>query len=156
MVNLPDAYLVEIGKIAVQWTNLETVFELCLINVAGLNANEPRAWAIFAHMTFPQRLDVFGAMIDSLQDDYPRLQDYKAVRSIISEAQDGRNKVVHARWLYEDGKATITRLTARGKVKHSTVPITVDELRRIAELIGKASIELWKLVVVSQETLRNG
>src|SRR6185437_4439487 len=104
-------------------------------------------WAIFAHMSFPQRLDAFAAMIDTLQENYPKLQDYKSVLSLVRESQTARNTVIHARWHYENGVATIARLTAHGKVKTSIDPITVKELRDTAELIGKASIRVWKLVV---------
>ena len=147
LVTLPDDYLVEIGKISVQWSALEMIFELCSVKLSGMDSNDERPWAIFAHMSFPQRLDAFGAMIDTLQAGYPRLQDYKAVLSLVRESQTARNKVIHARWNYENGVATIARLTAKGKVKTSLEPITVNELREIAELIGKASIRVWKLVV---------
>lgn len=147
LVTLPDAYLVEIGKITVQWSALENVFDLCGIKLLGMDGGEPRAWAVFAHVTFAQRLDMFGAILDSLQSGYPKLQDYKTILTLVKEAQTARNKVIHARWLYENGVVKIMRLTARGKVKTSSEPITTDDLKGTAELIGRASVQVWKLVV---------
>lgn len=150
-VVIPDEYLIEIGKVTVQWSVLETVFDLCSIKLAGMDVMEPRGTAIFAHMTFPLKLDVFVAMVDSLQSGYPRLQNYKAVVAAVREAQTIRNKIVHSKWLFRDGIVYLSRITARGAVKTSTDPITVDELRKAAIQIESAARDLLKLVIISED-----
>ena|SRR5437660_7946644 len=151
LVTVPDEYLVEIGKASVQWSLLESVLDLCMIKLAGYTEVEPRAAAIFAHMTFPVKLDVFAAMVDSILEDYPQLDEYQDVLKPVREAQKARNRIAHGKWNYENGVVTIAHLTARGKVKTSIEPITIDELKTAAYLIGKASIRVWKLVVPHRE-----
>jgi hypothetical protein len=102
-------------------------------------------------MTFPLKLDIFGTMVNELLPNYPRLESYKEVLAQIREAQTARNTIVHSKWgMTEDGKSVeIAQMTARGKLKTSVRIITLDELRRTGELIGKASINLYKLVVMA-------
>ncbi len=155
-VSLPDDYLIEIGKVSVQWSMLEMVFDLCSIKLAGMDADEARAMAVFAHMPFQMKLDVFGAMVDSLQTNYPRLKSYAEVLSLVRQAQSARNKIIHARWSHKNGVVTIGRMTARGKVKTSIDTISLDEIRSATELIGKASVQVWKLVISGSQERDNG
>jgi hypothetical protein len=150
-VSIPDEYLAEIGRVSVQWSFLESMFDLCLMNLAGMQLHDSRAMAIFVHMTFPLKLDVFGTIVSELLPNYPRLDSYKEVLSQIREAQTARNVFVHSKWgMSEDGKSVeIANLSARGKLKTSVRTVRLDELRQTAELIGKASVNLYKLVIHS-------
>src|SRR5271166_1201587 len=93
---ISDDYLIEIGRIAVVWANLEAFLNICLGKLAGFD--EPLDYRIFiltTHASFPQRLDSFGALCEQLHSENPQLADYKKVVSAITAAQKTRNKFMH-------------------------------------------------------------
>ena len=73
VVTLPDAYLIGIGKVCVQWGNLEAVMELALTKLAGMDIWDTRPKIMISHMAWPMRMDIFAAMADQLVADHPRL-----------------------------------------------------------------------------------
>jgi hypothetical protein len=50
---------------------LESVFDLCLMKLAGMNTADARALVVFNHMTFPLKLDVLGTLFNISQSRYP-------------------------------------------------------------------------------------
>ena len=109
---------------------------------------------IFNHMAFPMKLDVMGALVSELLPNYPRLSTYRGVQQSLKRAQEGRNMVVHGRWAVDDtsGEVQVSRLSARGKLKASTTPFSVAEIRAVSDLIVKASQELFFLVAKAGTT----
>ena len=73
---LPDEYLIEIGRVSVEWALLESALDLCLIKLAGKEILETRSSIIFNHMAFPMKLDVMGALVSELLPAYPGLAGF--------------------------------------------------------------------------------
>jgi hypothetical protein len=156
--DLPDAYLIEIGRVSVRWSMLETMLHFALIKFAGMNILEGRSHAIFHHMAFPQKLDVLGTMLSELvvtphsqvlRDGY-----IKDVKPLLDEAQRKRNDLIHAKWGVEGGQVTKSRITARGALKMSVTPISVEEIRAAADVIDKATLAIARFT--PSASLRGG
>jgi hypothetical protein len=144
---LPDEYLIEIGRVNVRWAILESVLDLNLLKLLGKDVLEGRSLVIFNHMAFPQKLDILGALVYEIeQSDYAGFDTYQSVESLLRQAQEKRNSLIHAKCRYENGQAVISRITARGKLKMSVTPISVADIRAISDLIYKAADELHILV----------
>jgi hypothetical protein len=147
VVTLPDAYLIGIGKVCVQWGNLEAVMEVVLVKLSGMDLWDARSKIMLNHMAWPMRMDIFTSMANQLMPDYPRLKEYQAVASHLKKAQEGRNRVVHSHWGFEDGKVKAARASARGKLKFSLDEITIEELDGILGDINVAAAALYNLVI---------
>ena len=82
-----------------------------------------------------------------------RLIGYSEVQGIIQDAQRRRNKFVHSKWGTdpETGEVEISNLSARGLLKTDVRHIPIDELKVTVQMIGKASAELYKFVVLSSD-----
>ena len=82
-----------------------------------------------------------------------RLSGYSEVQGIIQEAQRRRNKFIHSKWGTdpETGKVELSNLSARGSLKTNVRHVPINELKETVQMIGKASAELYKLVVLSSD-----
>jgi hypothetical protein len=145
--NIPDAYFIALGRVTVEWSYLESVFDLGLMKLAGMSISDSRAWSVFAHMTFPLKIDVFGALVTELQPKYPGLKELKTILQQIKEAQSARNEVIHAKWGCENGQVMISRLSARGQIKTSVRAISLDELNGVGGKIKETTKALYRFIV---------
>jgi hypothetical protein len=146
---IPDEYLTEIGRVTTRWAMLESVIDLCLTLLIGNREFDVRSAIIFNHMAFPMRIDVMGALVSQLLPDYSGLAEFPTVHQLLKQAQEKRNLIAHSKWGVDEqtGQVTVSRLTARGKLKTSIVPISVAEITAAADLIAKAAHDLLVLVV---------
>lgn len=147
--DIPDEYLTEIGRVTTRWAMLESVIDLCLTLLSGNREFDLRSAIIFNHMAFPMRLDVMGTLVDRLLPDYSGLSGFPTVLQSLKQAQEKRNSIAHSKWGVDEqtSQVHISRLTARGKLKTSIVPISVAEISAVADLIAKAVHDLYVLVV---------
>jgi len=143
---IPAEYLIEIGRVTVEWATLESALDLGLIKLAGMSLEDSRALSIFAHMSFPLKLDVFGSLVTELQPKYPNLKDLQTIVRQLKKAQDGRNAIIHAKWGFENGQVQIARMTARGHIKTSIRPIPLDEIQGITKQINETTKAVFRFV----------
>jgi hypothetical protein len=148
-ITIPDEYLLEIGRVCVQWGILETVADLGINKFAGFRSVDPRALIITAHMTWPLKMDVLESLVTALREDnkYSHLARFDEIKPVLKKAQEGRNKCVHGQWGYHDGVVSKLRTTARGKLKASVDPITIADITSAADDIGRAGAALMKLIL---------
>ncbi len=146
-VTIPDDYLLAIGKVCVQWGNLEAVMELCITKLAAMDMWDPRSKIMLNHMVWPMRTDIFASLADYLVTDNPRLKDYQAVLPLLKKAQDGRNRIIHSHWGFENGKVQAQRASARRKLKLYLEEITVKEIEGVLNDINVAAAALYNLVL---------
>ncbi len=64
-MEVPDEYLMEIGRIIVCWNSLEKLLDSALIVALSGHTQDPngKATAIFAHMAVDQKINAFEAML---------------------------------------------------------------------------------------------
>lgn len=148
---IPDKYLVEIGRVSVLWGTLEGFLNICIGKLAGFSNGDPKPFILVSHSSFPQRLDMLGALCEHLLPDYPGLADYKAVIGLLRDAQKERNKFAHHS-LGPDGAGGVSMAvgSARGSLKTDVKKVTVADIRRSVVAVDKASRALCKLVLGQQ------
>jgi len=137
-INIPDEYLIRIGRITVAWGALETVVDLALAKLAGFAQYDPRSAIITAHMTWPLKMDILESLAHALATKYPELRRLPKAKPFLAAAQSGRNRASHGHWVYTDGKVRKLRYTARGQLKASADFISEGEFDEIVLAITNA------------------
>jgi hypothetical protein len=146
--NLPDEYLCAIGLVTVRWNHLEQIVNLFLIHLLGNEIFDDRSHIVFAHMAFPQKVDVLSALVEKMVviPQYSSLKKYKTeVRPLLKAAQDGRNSIIHALWGMKDGIATRASITARGSLKFRWTVANLKEIEVVIKAIEDARLALSDL-----------
>jgi hypothetical protein len=152
---LPDAYLLEIGRVAALWATLESFLNLCIGKLAGFNnLNDPKAFILVTHSSFPQRLDILSALCEQLVQEFPNLKGYEVVVQQLRQAQKLRNDFMHYGMAEnpESGQIEIAKGTARGTLKVGVEKVTIADLRRASMAIHEAQLALYKLVLHKEIT----
>lgn len=150
---LSDAFLAEIGRVAIMWSTLETHLDICLGKVAGFDdLSDPRAFVLVKHMSLPQKLDALAAICRMLTSDHAHLADYKSVVSGVKAAQAGRNRFLHNAIGVnpETGDVEIARGSARGELKVNVETIQLVDIKRVTADIHKAMLGLHGLVTAQK------
>lgn len=147
---LPDDYLVELGRAASLWASLESFLNLCIGKLAGFNElNDPKPFILVNHASFPQRLDMLGALCEQLVAEFPDLKDYKTVIEKLRSAQTSRNKFMHYGMTLnpETGNMEMAIGTARGRLKVAVQVVDKADIRKASMEIHMAQLSLYKLVL---------
>ena len=147
---VPDEFLIEIGRVGALWASLESFLNVCLGKLAGFNdLNDPKPFILITHSSFPQRLDILGALCEQLEPEFPQLADYKKVVSQLRAAQATRNRFMHNGFSY-DAKSQRLEMavgSARGKLKTAVESIALEDIKRASIEIDEANRALYKLVL---------
>jgi hypothetical protein len=147
---LPDGFLVEIGRIASHWATLESFLNICLGKLAGFNdLEDPKAFILVTHSSFPQRLDVLSALCEQLEGEHPHLNGYQKVVQQLKQAQKLRNDFMHYGMSVdpETQQVTMSKGTARGTLKVGVIKVSVADIRRVTVAIHEGQLALYKLVL---------
>jgi hypothetical protein len=142
---IPEEYLRAIGEVAVRWNHLEQIVNLFLIYLSGGNIAEERSHVVFAHMAFPQKMDVMGALAEELTKTGKSgaWTTYKStVQPLLKKAQAGRNMAIHSMWGIYDGKVKRASISARGSLKFSWIEATIQEIKEITQSIEEARVAI--------------
>ena len=145
---IPDEYLKAIGEVAVRWNHMEQIVNLFLIYLSGGNIAEDRAHVVFAHMAFPQKMDVMGALAEELSKSGKSgaWTTYKStVQPLLKKAQSGRNMVIHSMWGVHNGKVKRASISARGTLKFSWLEATIQEIEDVTQSIEEARVAISAL-----------
>jgi hypothetical protein len=147
---LPNEYLVEIGRVAAMWAALEGLLNMCLGKLAGFNdIYDPKALIIMKHSSFPQRLDILGALCEQLVGDFNNLKGYKQTIALMRKAQKARNKYMHNAIVSNPstGRTQMPQMSARGKLKVQIENVEIADIKRATIEIDDAQRSLYKLVL---------
>lgn len=147
---LPDAYLVELGRVAALWATVESFLNFCIGKLAGFNdLNDPKPFILVTHSSFPQRLDMLAALCEQLAKEFPNLKGCPAVVQQLRQAQKLRNDYMHYDMALneESGQIEMAKGTARGTVKVGVETVSIADIRRATVAIHEAHLALYKLVL---------
>jgi hypothetical protein len=147
---LPPEYLQEIGRVTALWSSLESFLNLALAKLAGFNnLEDPKPFIIFVHLSFPQRLDIMGALCENLVTNHAHLKNYKEVIVQLRTAQQNRNKLIHNMIFFnpETGQFETARGSARGTLKTTIEPIKLRDIKRAVIEISNAEAALYQLIL---------
>lgn len=146
---LPEAYLLEMGRIFALWGSLESSINLAISKLAGYEGTlDWRAAVLTAHSNFQQRVDVLTTFCEQLQHDYQHLSEYKSVVEKIRKVQMRRNQYAHSS-IYlneESGKVQTSSLSARGKLKTKIQEVNLEELKQVSADIHEAMLDIHHLI----------
>ncbi len=147
---LPDEYLIEVGRITSLWASLESFLYLCIGKLAGFdNLSDPTTFILFSHSSFPQKLDMLGALCEQLEPLAPHLKGYQLVISKLRTAQKSRNRFTHNGMSLNNDTGNIEMAlgSARGKLKTSVTTVKLADIKRVVIEIDEAMNSLYKLVL---------
>ncbi|WP_371229070.1 hypothetical protein ACAW63_22685 [Pseudomonas sp. QE6] len=146
---VPDEYLIEMGRVGALWASLETCLNVFIGKLAGFNEYDPKPFILVNHSSFPQKLDMLGALCEQLVSDYPQLTDYKGVIAKLRSAQKKRNIYAHNAISPDPdtGKMKMANGSARGTLKVSVDTVELADIRRASIEINEANVALYKLVL---------
>jgi len=147
---IPDEYLKAIGSVVVHWNYLEHVLNLILIHLLGKEITDDRSHIIFAHTSFPQRVDILSALVEKVENipNYSKFREYKTkVEPLIKLAQKNRTWIIHSSWGMKDGNLMRASITARGSLKFVWVVVALKEIEDAQEAIARAYKALSGLVI---------
>jgi hypothetical protein len=146
---IPDEFLIEFGRISAVWTSLEWMLEIYIGKLAGFNdLGDTKPFIFLKHTTFPQKLDILGALCSELVDTSPNLKGYEEVISQLRAAQKCRNKYIHnlVEVNPETKKTTLLVGSARGSVKTALHEIDILDVRAASIDIHDAMRSLHRLI----------
>lgn len=146
---MSDEYLVEIGRVSSLWAASENLLGMCIGKLAGFDSLlDPKPFILVNHSSFPQKLDMLSALCEYLKNDHQNLKEYPDVISKYKAAQKARNTYLHNTIgpNPETGQMEIAKGTARGKVKISSEPVCIADIRRATIQIDEAQTSLYKLI----------
>lgn len=147
---IPDEFLTEIGRVGALWASLESLLNICLGKLAGFNdLNDPKPFILITHSSFPQRLDVLGALCEHLRVEFSHLADYQTVVSKLKMAQAIRNRFAHHSMRYNVQTQSVEMAigSARGKLKTRVEAISLEDIKKASIEIDEANRALYKLVL---------
>ena len=145
----PDAYLLELGRMTSLWGSLESTVNLAISLLAGYAVPfDYRSVILIAHSNFQQRVDMVSALCEELKPDFPHLASYKTVIKKVELAQKARNKYAHNAVFTdeESGKVMVSYASARGKLKYSTEPVHLNDIKETIAKIHEATCAVHSLV----------
>ncbi|MBC7432852.1 MAG: hypothetical protein H7345_12365 [Rubritepida sp.] len=145
---ISDNYLIEVGRINTMWSNLESFLQICIGKLSGFNESHLIPFVFLQHSSFPQKIDMLGALCDQQQAQHEHLKDFKRVIGLLRAAQAQRNKFIHnSLGSALDGSLQMPVGSARGMVKTSVETVSVATMRRVTIQIDEATGELYKLIL---------
>jgi hypothetical protein len=146
---IPDEYLKAIGRVVVEWNQLESILDLCLIRLLGKELTDPRSHIVFTHMAYPQKMDALKALIGEVKiPDGSTLGRYgDEVQPLLKNASEARNKIMHSKWGVINGKVHRSMIRAKGALKMSLVSVSIDEIIEACNQIAAAGEALSAAIV---------
>jgi hypothetical protein len=144
---LPEPYLIALGRVTYIWGLLESIVELAIAKFMGIEMGDPKSAVMITHLSWPQRMDMLESLANLYMDEYAHLQRFPQVKGLLKKAQEGRNKLLHNKLVHQEGRVLMITLSSRGKLKHSVVTISTNDIESVFLDIGNASTELLKIVL---------
>ena len=148
--------LAEIGSIALEWTECETLVEHLLWQLAGMSAENG------AHFTFnmqmKSRLDMLATLGRERLPEGAQLEKFNAIIGELQELNTKRNHIIHGSWgawvtlaelarYFEPGRIVVPvahKRTKPGKKDQIPQKVSAKELKGVPERIAQATEKLWK------------
>lgn len=146
---LPDEYMLEIGRLSVNFSTMETGVNLAIGKLMGYEGvHDWRAAVVVAHLNFKQRVDMLETLCHELHDEFPPLAGYVKVLSDIKKAQLGRNRFLHQSMMFDEiaGKVNAVSMSARGQMKPRIDAVSLKDIQRVSAETHLATLSLHHLL----------
>lgn len=152
--NLPDNYLREIGRVAVEWSRLEAAIETAIWTLTFTaeygNApafNDQPGRAITTHVNVLLRIDMMLTLANVRVSHSPQYQQpLAALAARIRVAYPKRNRIVHGLWEATERGAFRQTYRARGEVAAWFEFISSISIAETANEIANLTIDLQTFI----------
>jgi phosphopantetheinyl transferase (holo-ACP synthase) len=145
-IAVSDEYLMAIGRIMVNWNQLEAIFDLLVIKLMGCRLWDRRSHIPIVDMPFGTKIDIArslaGVQAKKDQQFFDKFMNETLPK--ITKLQEQRNAVAHYKWAIKDG--AVWALRVKGKKKFTMTNSTVS-----LQTLHEASAEM---VVLMDEVFR--
>jgi hypothetical protein len=145
--NLPQDALAAIGLSVSCAAQAEHFIEMAIGGCLGLDANYMTA--VTTHMPMPLRFHVLKSAAEIRIDDLDDLDLLDIILDKIDKAMQKRNDVAHNTWCMHPTTHQIftQKTTARGSIDIELIPMDIPAIKRDADTIYAASIELMSFLM---------
>jgi hypothetical protein len=140
-----DAHLTAIGRVALNWANVELRLARALWALAGLD----RKFGTCLTAQIPnsaRMLDALSALANLRGASNAALRKINKFAERTFGLQEQKNRAVHDTWTFDPGSTLRWPHTARRKVSVDPVPVTTNELEVLAQTIHEHGVALGKLL----------
>ena len=146
---MPNDFMLEIGRLSATWGALESTVNIAIGKLSGFE--EPydyRVAILLAHANFKQRVDILETLFEQGSKEHNKLQNYEPVIKVIKNAQTGRNKFIHGVLSFNEDKdrMELTRFSARGKMKVSIDPVSINDIKEVTAKNHEAMCQLYSII----------
>lgn len=137
---LPDEYLCEIGRVAVEWTKVEAGIEWIIWAFLFIDGRDiTSAWqreqqgrAITTHINMLLRIDIMLSLARTcLAENGPALKEIEAIAKIARELYPKRNKAVHGLWSPMGKMVFRQGYRARGDVSPLYDVLSLEDIKSV-------------------------
>ena len=165
---LPDWYLREIGRVAVEWSKVEAALETIIWAFLFIDFEQTSAWhrepegrAVTTHINLLLRVDMMlslksAAAAATLFNTIPVFDELDGIAKEVRALYPRRNKVVHSIWSPVGTMVLRQSYRARGDVSPLYDVMTLEDVKTVAdeaealylkldEFIPRLSLELREL-----------
>lgn len=155
---LPATLLKAIGRVAVEWSQVEYWLMVAVVDLADLK--DPYGRILVTHMALTPQIEGLLACAKERRRepkaddmDFENLGDeeYAELLALVREVErlrPLRNEIVHAFWMGTEGKrpkkATHYKATARREFKVTYLHKSAAEVEKVADDIGKLSQDVYE------------
>ena len=146
-INISDEILVEIGKITVVFGLIEHSLSEIIGRIVTVGGRVRELGTIVtAELSFKQRVSVLTSLLLlALEKDNDAIKQFNRLKPLLFDAEQKRNVVVHSVWAKDEESADphgVLRIKSTAKSRHGLridfIAMSLDDLRRITDLLGKA------------------
>jgi len=143
--DLPDEYLIAIGRVAVSFGRLDSMLTHTLIfTLLGDFQKDGRALATFAHMAFPQKMQALESMLNIVSPQLAKAY-CDDVKGLLDNASKKRNAFLHQHWISEDYEVKRVIISARRSLEVDAQSVGIEELAEASLLSDEARVKLLML-----------
>jgi len=146
---LPNEFMMELGRISATWSSLESTMNVAISKLAGYSGVlDYRSFIMLAHTNSKQRIEILETLFEQVSKEFSNLKNYESIIKIIKSAQKGRNKFIHYTMSFnpEKNRMELTSLSARGVMKVTVNPVTVNELKEVSAKNHEAMCLLHSII----------
>jgi hypothetical protein len=146
----PD-FLQAIGELVVSWNGLERVLHVSLVWVLDVGGDRARAHIVFAHMSFPQKLQAMRAMVaeminGGMSPSSPLGKFERESFKLLYKANEKRNTLMHHMWAFdsEEKMAFQSSVQARKRLEAPIETFSLEELKEISRSWRRITAQLGR------------
>ena len=154
-MSLREDYLKAIGRIVVNFQNVETLLSLCTWSLIG--AEQQVGMIITAQLSFSRLCDLFASLVRHRFGSSELTDDSDALMKRAAQLEEKRNAILHSLWVVDENQSDkvsrfkITANRLKG-LKQQLPAVDVEELNNIADALDGLPGDLFAFMFRASAT----